>query len=133
MSGQQPTDVELRILRILWARRSATAREVHNCLNATHGKNYSTTVKMLSVMLEKGLVKRDDRVRPQTFTAAVTQQATQKRFLTNLLQKVYGGSAGSLVLHALTAGNASKTDLKEIRRLIDELERDSNEAPDSTV
>lgn len=68
MSQQaEPTDVELKILKVLWAQPGATARVIHNAVHAGEEKNYSTTVKMLSVMLEKGLVRRDDSIRPQTF------------------------------------------------------------------
>lgn len=126
--AQKPTEVELRILHILWDLRSATARDVHNRLNASDGKNYSTTVKMLSVMRDKGLVRCDDSARPQTFSAAVTEQATQKLILKDLLSRVYEGASGSLVLHALAAGKPTQSDLEEIRRLIDQMESGPNAA-----
>ena len=95
----QPTEVELQILGILWQKGSASAREIHNEIIADREINYSTTVKMLSVMFEKQLVKKDDSVRPQRFRAAATQKRTQSSLLSDLIQKAYDGSMGSLVLH----------------------------------
>jgi BlaI family penicillinase repressor len=120
--SSQPTEVELQILRILWEQGPSTARQIHNRLSDDRATNYSTTVKMLSVMLEKGLVRRDETVRPQIFRPAATQQRTQQRMLGDLIQKVYNGSAGSLVLQALAAQKASPDELAEIRRVLDEIE-----------
>lgn len=119
----QPTEVELHILGILWGQGSATARQIHNEMQSVRETNYSTTVKMLSVMLEKGLVKRDDSCRPQVFRAAVTQQRTQSKLLKNLVQRAYDGSMGSLVMQALSTQKATRQELSEIRALLDELER----------
>ena len=118
----EPTEVELQILRVLWQQPGATARVVHNAVHADQDKNYSTTVKMLSVMLEKGLVCRDDSVRPQTFAAAVTRRSTQKSLVSQLVKRAFDGSASSLVMHALSSGKPSKEDLQEIRELIEKLE-----------
>ena len=120
----QPTEVELQILRILWQGGGATAREVHNGLAEVEEKDttYSTTVKMLSVMLEKGLVKRDESATPQVYRAAVSQKVTQRKMLGDLIDKVYDGSALSLVLQALASRKASQEELAEVRRMLDELE-----------
>ena len=120
--SSQPTEVELQILRILWESGGSTAREVHNGLTEVKGTTYSTTVKMLSVMLDKGLVKRDEAVTPQVYRAAMSQKVTQKRMLGDLIEKVYNGSAMSLVLQALSSGKASADELAEVRRIVDELE-----------
>ena len=88
----QPTEVELQILRILWEHGPSTARGIHNQLAGERETNYSTTVKMLSVMLDKGLVKRDETVRPQVYRTVVTQDRTQERMLKDLIRKVYDGS-----------------------------------------
>ena len=120
--SSQPTEVELQILRILWERGPSTARQIHNRLAEDRETNYSTTVKMLSVMLDKRLVKRDETVRPQVFRPATSQERTQKRMLKDLIQRVYDGSAGSLVLQALASQKASPEELAEIRRLLSELE-----------
>jgi predicted transcriptional regulator len=118
----QPTEVELQILRALWEHGAATVRQIHQALSAEKDTNYSTTVKMLSVMLDKGLVRRDETTRPLVYRPTATQQATQRRMLRDLIQKAYAGSAGSLVLQALSSKKASSEELAEIRRLLDELE-----------
>ena len=124
LNPSQPTEVELQILGILWDSGKATARDIHNRILESRETNYSTTVKMLSVMLEKQLVKRDDSVRPQLFTAAATQKRTQAKLLKALVQKAYDGSMGSLVLQALSSKKATKEELAEIRELLDHLEGD---------
>ena len=97
-TSSQPTEVELQILSILWQQGPSTARQIHNRLTEDRDTNYSTTVKMLSVMLEKRLVKRDESVRPQVYRPAASQKRTQQRMLKDLIQRAYDGSAGSLVL-----------------------------------
>lgn len=118
----QPTEVELQILRILWELGPSPVREMHARLEADKGTNYSTTVKMLSVMLDKGLVTRDEAVRPHVYRAAVSQDRARKKMLSDLIDKLYAGSASSLVMHALASKKTSSEELGEIRRLLDELE-----------
>jgi BlaI family transcriptional regulator, penicillinase repressor len=120
-ASSQPTEVELQILRILWELGPCTVRDVHNGLSETKETQYSTTVKMLLVMLEKSLVKRDDSVRPQVYSSATSQAVTQKRLLKDLIKKAYDGSAKSLVMQALSSARTSKEDLDEIRQLLDEM------------
>ena len=120
--SEQPTEVELQILNAMWELGPATVRQVHNRLSAIKETNYSTTVKMLSVMLDKNLVRRDDSVRPQIFRANVTRESAQRKMLKGLIQKAYEGSAKSLVMQALATQPASSEDLAEIRRLLDQLE-----------
>ena len=123
-ASTQPTEVELQILRILWHSDGATAREVHNGLAASEAREttYSTTVKMLSVMLEKGLVKRDESASPQVYRAASSQKVTQRKMLGDLIEKVYDGSSLSLVLQALSSRKATPDELAEVRRMVDQLE-----------
>ena len=121
-ASDQPTEVELQILSVLWELGPSTVRAVHNALGQHKETNYSTTVKMLSVMLEKQLVRRDDSVRPQIYRAAVSRQQAQKKMLKGLIHKVYEGSAKSLVMQALSSHKASPEDLQEIRQLLDQLE-----------
>ena len=121
-AAAQPTEVELQILAILWQQGAATAREIHNEIVLDREINYSTTVKMLAVMLEKSLVNKDDSVRPQRFSAATTQKRTQSRLLRDLVKRAYDGSTGSLVLQALSSKRATKEELAEIRQLLDQLE-----------
>ncbi|KAA3611456.1 MAG: BlaI/MecI/CopY family transcriptional regulator [Planctomycetota bacterium] len=120
--ASEPTEVELQILRILWERGPSTARQVHEALQAMKSTNYSTTVKMLGVMLEKQLVARDDSVRPQVFQAAHTRPVVQRKMLRRMVDTVYGGSLKALVLQALSSKEAESEDLTEIRALIEDLE-----------
>ena len=118
----QPTEVELQILRILWALGPSPVREIHSRLNAEKGTNYSTTVKMLSVMLEKGLVKRDEQASPHIYRPALTREKAGKRMLNDLIEKVYDGAAMNLVLQALSSTAATTEELAEVRRLLDQME-----------
>ena len=121
-ASTQPTEVELRILRKLWESGPSTAREVHNALTEDKGTNYSTTVKMLAVMFEKGLVERDESSFPMTFSAATGQEETRRNVMSEMIEKLYDGSAKSLVLQVLSSQQTSKADLDEIRQLIEQLD-----------
>lgn len=123
-SSTQPTEVELEILSTLWEHGHASARQIHEAISENRETNYSTTVKMLAVMHEKSLVKRDDSVRPILFRAAASQKKTQTKLIKNVMQKVYDGSVGSLVMQALSSKKATKEELAEIRELIEKLEKD---------
>jgi predicted transcriptional regulator len=118
----QPTEVEMQILRILWDLGPSPVREIHRRLEAVKGTNYSTTVKMLAVMLQKGLVKRDEAAQPHVYRPALTRVKTGKKMLDDLIEKVYEGSAMSLVLQALSSGKATKEELDQVRRLLDQME-----------
>ena len=119
-----PTEVELQILRVLWETGPATVREIHNHMAVYKETNYATTVKMLIVMLEKGLVSRDDSVRPQIYQSAVTQTKTQQKMLNELVRKVYDGSTESLIMHALSSKKTSQEDIDEIRNLLNEMDEE---------
>ena len=103
-----PTEVELQILRVLWDNGPKPVREIHAHLSAAKGTNYSTTVKMLAVMLEKSLVTRKESCRPHVYSAAITREKAGKRMLSDLADKVYNGSAFSLALQALGASKGVK-------------------------
>ena len=120
--ASRPTDVELQILRILWELGPSPVREIHGRLHADKGTNYSTTVKMLSVMLQKGLVKRDEGTQPHVYRPAQSRERTGKQMLGELVHKVYEGSAMSLVLQALSGAKATKEELEEVRKLLDRME-----------
>lgn len=124
--NNQPTEVELEILGILWEQKAASAREVHERLTTTRDTNYSTTVKMLAVMVEKELVKRDESSRPIQFTASQSKKRTQSKILKNVIQKAYDGSAGSLIMQALSSNKASPEELAEIRNLLDRLDQNKS-------
>ncbi|MCA9071257.1 MAG: BlaI/MecI/CopY family transcriptional regulator [Planctomycetaceae bacterium] len=122
-SSPQPTEVELQILGVLWDRGPSTVREVHDELAKQRETGYSTTLKMMQVMLEKGLLRRNDRVRPQRYRAAKTQSRTQVQMLDDLTQKVFHGSAMRLVMRMLSSGRLSPDELAEIQRLVEEGEQ----------
>jgi BlaI family penicillinase repressor len=118
----QPTDVELAILRVLWQRGPSTVREVYLALQSSRDTGYSTTLKMMQVMLEKGLLWRDDSQRPQVYTPSQPEEQTQRQMVNNLLQKVFGGSARKLVLRAVESERLSAQELAEIRKLLKQME-----------
>lgn len=117
-----PTEVEFQILRILWELGPSPVREIHARLQAEKGTNYSTTVKMLGVMLRKGLLRRNENAQPHIYSAVLTRQRAGKQMLKDLVDKVYDGCSLSLVLEALSSSKPSKGELAEVRRLLDEME-----------
>ena len=121
--SSQPTDVELRILGVLWERGPSTVRQVHEALCAVRETGYSTTLKMMQVMRDKGLVVRDESVRPQLYRAAESRRQTQLRILDDVVQKAFGGSAQRLVMRMVAAKLISPDELAEIDRLIAEAEK----------
>ena len=127
-SSKQPTEVELEILRILWDAEKASSREIHQQLAKLRDTNFSTTVKMLAVMVEKGMVRRDESSRPIQFRAAKSKEKTQSGILKNLIRKAYGGSASSLVMQALSSQKSSKQELQQIRELLDQLDKEKGGA-----
>ena len=122
----RPTETELEILRVLWQRGASTVRQVYNVLCRERGGevSYSTALKMLQVMTQKGLVERDDTERPQIYRASLPQEQTQKQLVRDLLQRAFGGSRRQLVMHALSDEEASEGDLARIEQLLDEFEGD---------
>ena len=120
----RPTDVELQILDVLWEQGPSTVRQVHQSLAARRDTGYSTTLKMIQVMREKGLVVRDESVRPQLYRAAESRRETQLRMLDDLAQKAFGGSAHKLVMRMLSANRVSVEELAEMQRLIEEVRGD---------
>lgn len=121
----RPTEGELEILHVLWTHDGCTVREVHDVLRPSISTGYTTTLKLLQVMHAKGLVKRDDAQRAHVYRAAVSKERTQKRFLLDMVQRVFGGSSSQLVLHALGSQRASREELDEIRRLLNKLDKDA--------
>jgi len=115
----QPTRAELTILRALWSRGPSTVREVHETVSASPATAYTTTLKQLQVMTEKGLVLRTEVGRQHVYRARHGEQAMQKRLVRDLLDRAFAGASGRLALHALAARPASAEDLREIRRLLE--------------
>jgi BlaI family penicillinase repressor len=119
----RPTDAELEILTVLWTMGTATVREVHETLTRRKPSQYTTVLKTLQIMAEKGLVKRNVKERAHLYEPSRTREWTQKQIAGDLLQRAFGGSARSLVMGALSAKKASREDLAEIRKVIDEYEK----------
>lgn len=120
----RPTDAELDILRVLWERGPSTVRHVHEALVGTRETGYTTTLKLMQIMADKGLVTRDESTRTHVYTARVPQEQTQRQLLNDLVDRAFGGSATELVLRALSSRPASDEELAEIRRLIDQARED---------
>jgi predicted transcriptional regulator len=118
----KPTEAELSILCVLWARGPSTVREVHEEIqrNRASSTGYTTVLKLLQIMTEKGLVTRDESARSHVYRARWSEDTTQRQLVTDLLDRAFGGSAARLVMQALAVSPASPDELKEIRRLLDE-------------
>src|SRR6185436_2613428 len=116
----RPTDAELAILRVLWNRGPSTVRDVFEALSASQG--YTTVLKLLQIMTDKGLVVRDESQRAHVYVPQLSEQRTQRQLLGDLADRAFGGSSAKLVLHALSDHPASTEELRDIRALLDELE-----------
>ncbi len=127
----RPTDAELAILRILWDRGASTVRQVHETLSRERPSAYTTALKMLQIMTEKGLVRRDDRDRTHIYQSKLTEEQTQRQLVRDLVDRAFAGSASKLVLQALATKRATPDELDEIRKLIETREgRDTGSEPD---
>jgi BlaI family transcriptional regulator, penicillinase repressor len=118
----RPTQLELTILRALWTEGPGTVRQVQATLSVTRETGYTTVLKMLQIMTEKGLVDRDETVRPQIYRAKYSQEQTQRQLLKDLLQRAFGGSVKALVMQALSTKKSSAEDLEAIEKLLDRFE-----------
>ena len=121
----RPTDAELEILTVLWSRGASTVREIHELIAQRKPTQYTTVLKMLQIMSEKGLVQRNADQRAHVYEASCPQEATQRQLAGDLLERAFSGSAVRLMQGALSARKASKVELAEIRQLLDEYERKS--------
>ena len=117
---KKPTDAELAILRVLWERGASTVRQVHEVLSRERPTAYTTALKMLQIMTEKGLVRRDESDRTHIYQAKLSQEQTQRQLVRDLLDRAFGGSSSKLVMQALATRRASSEELTEIRKLIEE-------------
>ena len=118
----KPTDAELAILRVLWQRGPSTVREVWEQLSPKQGTGYTTVLKTMQIMFEKGLVARDETDRSHVYRAARSEAQTQRQVLGHLLERLFSGSAPKLVMQALAAKKATPAELAEIRKLLDDME-----------
>src|SRR5437762_14041195 len=116
----RPTDAELAILSVLWERGASTVRDVHEELSRTQATGYTTVLKLLQIMTEKGLVVRDEAQRAHIYESRYGEQKTQRQLLTDLADRAFGGSAAKLVLQALSGRKASADELAEIREMLEQ-------------
>jgi predicted transcriptional regulator len=115
----RPTDAELAILRILWDRGPSTVRQVHEILGRERQAAYTTALKLLQIMTEKGLVERDERDRTHIYRARLSEETTQRQLVRDLVDRAFAGSSSKLVLQALASKRASAEELQDIRKAID--------------
>lgn len=123
---RKPTDAELSILDVIWENGPSTVRQVFQILSEKQDMGYTTVLKFMQIMTEKGLLERDTTVRPQLFTPTQPQQQTQKALLRDLLDRAFRGSPGTLALQALSMRKSTSEELQEIRTLIDKIEGESS-------
>ena len=117
----KPTESELEILQVLWEKGIASVREVHEELSKSKEAGYTTTLKLMQIMHEKGLVKRDDSIKTHLYQPAVSREKTQKHLLGKMINTLFGGSTTELVMQALGNHKATPEELEEIQKLIDNL------------
>ena len=123
--NRQPTNAELEILHALWERGSGTVREVFNDLSTARETGYTTVLKLMQIMTDKGLLRRDASTRPQVYECVRPQDQTQRQLIGDLLDRAFSGSPGNLVLQALSAKKTTAEERRQIRALLDKLERES--------
>lgn len=119
----RPTDAELEILTVLWSRGPSTVREVYETVNLRRAAQYSTVLKFMQIMAEKGLVRRNEKQRAHVYEAAQPREWTQRRLAADLLQRAFGGSASNLLMGALSSRKASRQELAELRKILDEYQK----------
>ena len=119
----KPTESEIEILRVLWDKEKATVREVHEVLSAHKDAGYTTTLKLLQIMFEKGLVKRDDSSKTHIYQANVSKEITQKQFMGKMIHSLFSGSSTQLVMQALGNHQHSQEELEEIQQLLNNLKK----------
>lgn len=122
---KQPTTSELEILNVLWEKESATVREVFEIISTSKSVTYTTILKLMQIMTEKGLVERDEQSKAHLYRPTIAQNETQKGLVNDLLEKVFRGSAKQLVQHLLEAKKTSPAEMKEIRKMIEKAEREA--------
>jgi BlaI family penicillinase repressor len=122
---RRPTEGELSILRVLWEGGPRSVRDIQRVLNELRPTGYTTVLKLMQIMTEKGLVERDETCRPQIYRARYSQEQTQRQLLRDLLQRAFGGSVKALVLQALATRKSSPKELEAIEKLLDRFEGES--------
>lgn len=121
---RQPTDAEVEILSVIWERGPSTVREVHEALSSVRTTGQTTVLKLMQIMVDKGFLVRDSSVRPQVYSAAEPPEQTRTEFVRQLVDRVFGGSGGSLALRALSSRRSTPEERQAIRELLSRLEKD---------
>ncbi|MGA2132902.1 MAG: BlaI/MecI/CopY family transcriptional regulator [Bryobacteraceae bacterium] len=119
---RKPTEAELAILRVLWEGKARSVRAIQEVLNESRPTGYTTVLKLMQIMTDKGLVERDDTQRPQLYRARYSQQQTQRQLLGDLLDRAFGGSVKALVLQALATKKSTPAELDAMEKLLDRIE-----------
>jgi BlaI family penicillinase repressor len=122
-SPQKPTASELEILRVLWSRGPSTVREVHDAMSEKRAIGYTSVLKFLQIMTAKGTVRRNETQRAHVYESCLPAEQTKRQIAGDMLQRVFEGSASQLMLHALAGRKASREEIEELRRMLDEYER----------
>ena len=123
----RPTDGELAILGVLWSNGPSTVRQVHEALAESRDTGYTTTLKLMQIMADKGLVSRNESARTHVYAARASRDVTQRQLVTDLVRRAFGGSATALVMQALSAHPASADELTEIRKIVKDYKKDKKE------
>ncbi len=124
--SNKPTESEMEILQVLWEQGASTVREVHDILSQTKDSGYTTTLKLMQIMNEKGLLNRNNDAKSHIYTAAVKKETVQKQVVSKMINGLFKGSSAKLVMHALGNHRASKEEIVEIKKYLDELENKGN-------
>jgi len=122
--SNKPTDAELSILKVLWEKGPSTVRDVQEALNVTRKTGYTTALKLLQIMADKGLVDRDETSRAHVYRPSSSETETQQQIVGDLLDRVFGGSAAKLVLHSLSSQQATPEDIQQIREMLAKMEQE---------
>lgn len=122
----KPTESEMEILQVLWESGPCTVREVHDVLSETKDSGYTTTLKLMQIMNEKGLLNRNDEAKTHIYSSAVKKESVQKQVVSKMIDGLFKGSSAKLVMHALGNHRASKEEIMEIKKYLDEIENDAS-------
>lgn len=122
----KPTESEMEILQVLWESGPCTVREVHDVLSETKDSGYTTTLKLMQIMNEKGLLNRNDEAKTHIYSSAVKKESVQKQVVSKMINGLFKGSSAKLVMHALGNHRASKEEIMEIKKYLDEIENDAS-------
>lgn len=126
LKQNKPTESEMEILQVLWEQGPSTVREVHEILSKTKEAGYTTTLKLMQIMNEKGLLNRNDDSKSHIYTPAVKKESVQKQVVSKMINGLFKGSSAKLVMHALGNHRASKEEISEIKKYLDEIENEGS-------